>query len=78
MEHIKYKNVFLKDNEYIDNFKAHLIVHFQEIFDIKSQNAEYYNVIKQTRPHTNSHLHSQGRRNRGVDPPLPPRFWQIS
>ena len=23
-----------KDNEYIDNFKAHLIVHFQEIFDI--------------------------------------------
>ena len=37
MEHIKYKNVFLKDNEYIDNFKAHLIVHFQEIFDISKR-----------------------------------------
>ena len=34
MKQIKFKNILPKDNEYIDNFKAPLIVRFQEIFDI--------------------------------------------
>ena len=37
MKQIRFKNMLPKDNEYIDNFKAHLIVHFQEIFDVSKR-----------------------------------------